>query len=139
MLSFLCGTEVRLGYLYQEPNPFILIMILIVCRQRFLNIKGDQCIPTEVLTQSYKIDTRTQRITNHRIPACVTRLSHPPGITFWYFSHYHKKWSKIGTEIKFGGSVDPTTWSDQPWPSIETTTRMDISVRNYGACIAFSV
>ena len=56
------------------------------------------------------------------------------------FHHHHNKWSKIGTEAKFSGSVASTIWSEQP--ATETTTRMDISVRNYvvhGVCITFSV
>ena len=56
-------------------------------------------------------------------------VSHEEGITFWCFSHYHNKWSKIGTEAKFGGSVASVIWGEQP--ATETATRMDIPVRNY--------
>ena len=56
-------------------------------------------------------------------------LNHPECITFGCFSHCHNKWSKIGTEAKFGGSVASMIWSERQ--AIETTTRIDISVRNY--------
>ena len=56
-------------------------------------------------------------------------VNRPSGITFWCFAHWPNKWSKIGTEAKFGGPVASTIWSEQP--AIETTTRVDISVRNY--------
>ena len=55
-------------------------------------------------------------------------LSHHQGITFLCFSHCHNKWSKIGTEAKFGGSVASMICSEQL--AIETTARIDMSVRN---------
>ena len=59
-------------------------------------------------------------------------VSHPEGITshdFWCVSHCHNKWSKIGTEEKFGGSVASMIWNERQ--AIEITTRIYVSVRNY--------
>ena len=42
---------------------------------------------------------------------------------------YCNKWSQIGTEATFGGSVASMIWSERQ--VIETTTRIDISARNY--------
>ena len=51
----------------------------------------------------------------------------PSGHNFlMFFALSHNKWSKIGTEAKFGGSVASTIWSEQS--AIETTT-----------CIAFFI
>ena len=45
------------------------------------------------------------------------------------FVDSQRKWATVAREINFGGSVASVIWSEQP--AIETTTGMDIPVRNY--------
>ena len=40
-----------------------------------------------------------------------------------------RKWATVAREVNFGGSVASVIWGEQP--SIETTTRVGIPVRNY--------
>ena len=45
------------------------------------------------------------------------------------FVDSHRKWATVAREVNFGGSVASVIWGEQP--SIETSTRMGIPVRNY--------
>ena len=45
------------------------------------------------------------------------------------FVDNQRKWATVAREVNFGGSVASVIWGEQP--SIETTTRMGIPVRNY--------
>ena len=59
-------------------------------------------------------------------PACTK----PPSIIrILGFVDNQRKWAIVAREINFGGSVASVIWSEQS--AIETTTRMDIPVRNY--------
>ena len=49
----------------------------------------------------------------------------------------HRKWSKIGIEVKFGATVASTFCSEQP--AIETTTSINIRIELCGVCTTFSV
>ena len=59
------------------------------------------------------------------------RQQHKPPSVFKMlgFVDSPRKWAIVAREINFGGSVASVIWSKQP--AIETTTRVDILVRNY--------
>ena len=57
-------------------------------------------------------------------------MDKPPSvIRILGFVDSHRKWATVAREVNFGGSVASVIWSEQP--AIETTTRIDIPVRNY--------
>ena len=57
-------------------------------------------------------------------------MTKPPSvIRILGFVDNQRKWATVAREVNFGGSVASVIWSKQP--AIESTTRIDIPVRNY--------
>ena len=63
-------------------------------------------------------------------PTVLEMTPKPPSVfKMLGFVGSQRKWANVAREINFGGSVASVIWSEQP--AVETTTRMDIPVRNY--------
>ena len=59
----------------------------------------------------------------------LARCKPPSIIRISGFVDNQRKWAIVAREVNFGGSVASVIWVEQP--TIETTTRTGIPVRNY--------